>query len=422
MGRYLPKKLNPGCLTMVDTDMMRKRTHNTAVIGVIDALSIDYIQEKHTNKNNHAKRRQYLLSCVKFVMLTCFLALLGLLILAISDIDPAPSKFVASLFGYSISSTKSISFAATAPMRDWSQCTTNARKAAVKFERSKLDTTDKVEPLWLPAYPTSLPGKNSAIYSNLLRAITGIESASRNYYRSSKKLKRCHYIDNPSDVGVTCEIVHPIVPCERPHPSVQSPNFGKVVLVALRNPITAFPAYHQEKAEKYHGAKSQVERSEWVKFRDEFVGNTTHSPLFEEWKHFILEWRNMHPYFVAMYLPYEWWSDEVKGPALVVQLAKLLKKEGLPVLYDTPDRSSSNNPTILECLWLKQVDEAIKEEKQKQIEWYTPNYNPDLARSLAAKLDAFAKEIAEGNPRPGDEVLINILYEYRDSIIKTAGN
>ena len=402
--------------------MIRKRTHNASDIGVIDAHSIDHIDEEHRDKN-HAKRGHHLLSCGKFILLTCCLSLLGLLILAISDIDPEPSKFVRSLFGTSVTtSTKSSSFVPAAPRRDWSQCTTDGHEVPAKYKSPKLDAIDKVEPLWLPAYPTSLPGKNSVIYSNLLRAMTGIESASRNYYRSSKKLKRCHYLNTPSDVGVTCEIVHPIVPCERPHPSVQSPNFGKVVLVALRNPISAFPAYHQEKAERYHGAKGQVEKSEWIKFRDQFVGNTTHSPLFEEWKNFILEWRNMNPYHVAMYLPFEWWSDEVKGPALVVQLAKLLKREGLPVLYEDSNSSSSKNPTDLECLWRKEVDEAIKEEVKKQVEWYTPNYQPDLARFLAAKLEAFAKEISGGNPRPGDEELINILHEYRDSIIETASN
>ena len=82
-----------------------------------------------------------------------------------------------------------------------------------------------------------------------------------------------------------------IVPCNRPHPSAQSENFGKVVLLALRNPLTAFPAYHQSKAEAYHGQVGQVEKEKWAEFRDQYVEKDGTTPLFDEWKNYVIEWR-----------------------------------------------------------------------------------------------------------------------------------
>ena len=59
----------------------------------------------------------------------------------------------------------------------------------------------------------------------------------------------------------------------------------------LRNPLTVFPAYHQSKAEDFHGQKGQVEKSNWVGFRDEWAGKDGDSKMFNEWKNFIMEWR-----------------------------------------------------------------------------------------------------------------------------------
>ena len=83
-----------------------------------------------------------------------------------------------------------------------------------------------------------------------------------------------------------------IVPANRPSPAQQSKVFGKAILMALRNPITAFPAHHQSKAEAYHGQKGQVGKDAWIKFRDQYVGNGGEvSHLFAEFKKFIAEWR-----------------------------------------------------------------------------------------------------------------------------------
>jgi hypothetical protein len=73
---------------------------------------------------------------------------------------------------------------------------------------------------------------------------------------------------NPSPLIITSDEKKAIVPCLSPNPSSQSANFGYVVLVAIRNPLTAFPAYHQSKAEKYHNQVGQVDKKDWIEFRE----------------------------------------------------------------------------------------------------------------------------------------------------------
>ncbi|KAL7495531.1 hypothetical protein ACHAWT_007227 [Skeletonema menzelii] len=286
----------------------------------------------------------------------------------------------------------------SSPPKDWSHCLetrTNETHADVAA-----GPRDKKEPLWLPAYPTSLPEG----YSSFLTELTGLSSASKLYYRSSKTLKRCHNLNIKSGFdGVTCEIVHPIIPCKKPSPSAQAANFGNVVLVALRNPLTAFPSYHQEKAEKYHNVKGQVKIEEWISFRDQYVGNSTHSPLFQEWKEFILEWRNMEPYHVAMYLRHEEWADETKGVELVKKFAQVLSEEGFPIQYHGDD---------LACLWYKNIIQPILQKKKKHEDEgrYIPDYTAGQKDFLEAELEKFASEI--DNSRPGDEQLRDILTAY----------
>jgi hypothetical protein len=69
-----------------------------------------------------------------------------------------------------------------------------------------MDAVRKVEPLWLPAYPTSLP---AVPYADLVTALTGVSNGAKNYYRGSKGLKRCHNLKSENNVqAITCEIVH----------------------------------------------------------------------------------------------------------------------------------------------------------------------------------------------------------------------
>ncbi|KAL7530513.1 hypothetical protein ACHAWF_003408 [Thalassiosira exigua] len=286
--------------------------------------------------------------------------------------------------------------AVSAPTKDYSHCTNDPPKP-----KENVFVDKKVEPLWLPAYPTSLP---PASYAAFLEALTGVPKAAKSYYRSSPSLKRCHHVNSDFKVdAVTCEIVHPIVPCKRPSPSAQKDNFGSKVLLALRNPLTAFPAYHQSKAEAYHNQKGQVMKEDWIKFRDDYVGDGNESPLFDEWKNFIMEWR-------------QYWSHEAKGPALAGRLSRIFQEEGFPMLFDDG---------IL-CLWYKHFYEVLSAEENKRAEegWFLPEYTDKQLEMMVRELEAFQKEIIEKQDfhgekfdgRPGDAHLIGILRDYASSV------
>ena len=293
--------------------------------------------------------------------------------------------------------------AVTSQQKDWSHCLETQPNPKSTAEQAPHDKVKN--PLWLPAYPTSLPEG----YANFLAELTGISSAAKSYYRSSKTLKRCHNLNLKSGFdGVTCEIVHPIVPCKRPSPAAQAANFGNVIFVALRNPLTAFPSYHQDKAEKYHNAKKQVTKEEWISFRDLYVGNSTHSPLFQEWKEFVLEWRNMEPYHVAMYLPHEEWVDEESGVKMVTEFAQVLNDEGFPIRYDGAD---------LACLWYNNIMQLELQKKKKHEDEgrYVSEYTTEQKIFLAAELRKFVDEV--DNSRPGDEQLKSTLTSYIESFI-----
>jgi len=116
---------------------------------------------------------------------------------------------------------------------DWRQCKANLTPTP---NNAKPANNNRIEPIWLPTYPTSLPEG----YAALLSSLTGLPQAARNYYRQSKSLKRCHSKPTHANIdGVTCEVVHPIIPMQRPSPSAQAGNFGKALIMAIRNPLTA---------------------------------------------------------------------------------------------------------------------------------------------------------------------------------------
>ena len=88
-----------------------------------------------------------------------------------------------------------------ATKKDWSNCAKAPLQPKLK---NKVDK--KVEPLWLPAYPTSLPIEQ---YAKFIATLTGIRDGAKTYYRQSPSLKRCHYKNSNDFVqAVTCESVH----------------------------------------------------------------------------------------------------------------------------------------------------------------------------------------------------------------------
>ena len=101
-----------------------------------------------------------------------------------------------------VTTTTSRKLDAIQPLKlDWSHC-----KTKPPTQKAKPTIDKKVEPLWLPAYPTSIPMLH---YSELVEALTGVENGHKTYYRTSPTLKRCHILGRDVKVGaVTCESVH----------------------------------------------------------------------------------------------------------------------------------------------------------------------------------------------------------------------
>lgn len=124
--------------------------------------------------------------------------------------------------------------------------------------------------------------------------------------------------------------------------------------------------------------------------------------------------RKMEPYKVAEYLPFESWTDEIKGPKLIQQLAKTLKKEGFPVLYD-PDKE--NDRRDLGCIWHQLIYKPMKEDEKIRKGWYEPEYTKEQYAMMANELEKFVDEIKD-KKRPGDEQLIEILNGYSAVIRK----
>jgi hypothetical protein len=84
--------------------------------------------------------------------------------------------------------------------RDWSHCTEG------RPPKNPIDVDRKVEPLWLPAYPTALP---AAPWAGLITALTGVHNGAKSFYNKSKSLKRCHNVKSDTNVqAITCENVH----------------------------------------------------------------------------------------------------------------------------------------------------------------------------------------------------------------------
>lgn len=130
----------------------------------------------------------------------------------------------------------------------------------------------------------------------------------------------------------------------------------------------------------------------------------------------VLSLRNMNPYRVEEYMPYEYWSDEIKGPRMVRRLSTILKREGFPVLYKDDETKEVG------CLWHRHFYTSFMEEEKKKAEegWYEHKYTKEQLEMLATGLDTFVEEInqKQDSKRPGDAHLVAILSGYSKDIRK----
>ena len=167
-------------------------------------------------KKYHGRRRRRYISAGKLFITIIQLSLLAAICLGImrrhrwgSGVVKSTTSTANNSTQYQAESTSEtakakVNLSKSSPKKlqlDWSHC----KEPLPKKDYFQL-AEKKVEPLWLPAYPTALPMEP---YSNLITALTGVQNGAKTYYRQSPALRRCHYKQSSAKVqSVTCEIVH----------------------------------------------------------------------------------------------------------------------------------------------------------------------------------------------------------------------
>ena len=208
--------------------VIRNRVRTSLRNGSFEALN-GGAKAKDNNSNidakkYHGKKRRRLISAGKLCM---FIVLISLTAAVYFGVMRHRGRFVSSSLSTNSTSTTAEAkpepkdtseaeaklepkkvkekkpYSPSSPQKvDWSQCTKNppVQKPRITYAMKK------VNPLWLPAYPTSIP---SQPYSDLIKMLTGIDNGAKTYYRTSPSLKRCHYVNSNANIhSVTCEIVH----------------------------------------------------------------------------------------------------------------------------------------------------------------------------------------------------------------------
>ena len=120
--------------------------------------------------------------------------------------------------------------------------------------------------------------------------------------------------------------------------------------------------------------------------------------------------REMEPYSVEEYLPYEHWKCQTEGPILARRLAEIFKAEGFPLHDDEGDS--------IECAWHEQIYKPMLAEEKKRADegWYRSEFTNEQLEMIASGLETFIEELQKYGNRPGDEHLIAILVDYARSV------
>ena len=128
----------------------------------------------------------------------------------------------------------------------------------------------------------------------------------------------------------------------------------------------------------------------------------------------------MVPYHVAEYLPYEYWLDTAKGPAMTTRISRVLKEEGFPILFE--DKGEPINKGMA-CLWYQHFYVPLMAEEKKQHDegWYVPEYKKGQLEGMLSRLEKFnnnikKKQTTDTEKRPGDVHLIAIVTEYASAV------
>ena len=136
-------------------------------------------------------------------------------------------------------------------------------------------------PIWLPSHPTTL---DENLHSEMITILTGKTQGAKQLEHNIQ----CY----PYGVTVTCSIKL----SNTNSPDTFSDKFFNQYIMAIRNPITLFPAHLNDKGIKFHGLVGQLSEDNWLKARDEHF----HS-FIEDWSKVITVWKSMS-YTKGMYL------------------------------------------------------------------------------------------------------------------------
>lgn len=277
-------------------------------------------------------------------------------------------------------------------------CSKMLRKSsAIKPKHHKND--DSIRPIFFNTFPATFPHETS---QQLISLLTNQPHGMKSYYVSRKgKLKYC--------IGETltaiCENVHPIIEMHDVDKWYQGQDFYGKYIVALRNPLHAFPALVYDKLKKYHDLEGHMPETSWIKNRDDFL----EVAFWKDWKSIINAWRQTK-FHLGMYLVYEDIFSEQRGPQTLKKLALFLQQAG----FEIPVLRSKITGTIdekMQCLWSKL--EIPSGGAHDYSDWdYKPGYTNDQLSFLTKSMGEFISEINEVD----DIVLEDILQRYHDEI------
>jgi hypothetical protein len=335
------------------------------------------------------------------LLLLCFLGVLFVVIpFAISPLKDGMAAATTASKTAAVTSTTKEEAAAT-PKK--SPASKPSPPDLTKYESCHLSTPLPrgewtTKPLWFPSYP-------SAIDDNIIKALvsrmTGLAAGAKSFYASSKKmgLRQCF----GKTETAACMLVHPMIEM-KPGPEGKTTVFSPPLIFVMRNPVTVFPAFLNNKRIKYAKLPGQQPINEWRKLRDDALPGS----LWDGYKAQYLKWlsyTNEH-YTEGMFLAYEHLMDEKRGPKIIEQLASILSEAGFPTV---PKEEMS-------CLWYQTIGKEGLEHYYKyfyEFDDYLPSITEPQQAYLVKELSTWIEESKEKSA-----VLSSLLTEYRDTIQK----
>lgn len=238
-------------------------------------------------------------------------------------------------------------------------------------------------PIWLPSHPTTL---DENLHSEMITILTGKTQGAKQLEHN----RRCY----PYGVTVTCSIKL----SNMNSPDTFSDKFFNQYIMAIRNPITLFPAHLNDKGIKFHGLVGQLSEDNWLKARDEHF----HS-FIEDWSKVITVWKSMS-YTKGMYLVTEELMEMQEGVEALQRFSNLLKEAGHNVVSDED----------LICVWKKMIGQE-KSEKHRRYKGhdyggYVPRYTKAQQVYTLKKISFLMNQFHQ------DKELIQILRRYSKEI------